>query len=108
METLVETTGFIICTPECESEEEAQIIFMAKLKWALKWLNGYKYWRTLPEIVKNENFDVGETVYVMKARIILTESLINNGKEISADEPFSNQSCLLDNYPSSNIGFGLA
>lgn len=102
----METTGFIICSPECDTEEEAKAIFIDKLKWALRWLNGYKYWRKLPELVQNKNFEAGNTVYVMRARLVIAKSPIDGKKTASADEPFSNQSLLFDSDPVANIGFG--
>lgn len=79
----------LVVMAEASSEEEAWEVYDREIEFALKFINGYTYWRSLPVINKEGDFASGETIYRVFSRIFsVLEPLDGGALPINLDEPY--------------------
>ncbi len=78
--------GFYCIGMESETKEAAIKTFMDDLETKLHWIQGYKYWRTKPDVRPHSDFGEGREFYLVFARITAFESEFPNAEEVDIEE----------------------
>ena len=64
---------------ECDTSKNAWQTFYIELENYLYWTKGYKYWRTLPELIEHSIFDTNKKTYLVRARLIISKKRFKTG-----------------------------
>lgn len=79
---------FVVSSGPCQSENEAWESFKNSARHTFKWVVGTKVWRRAPRLVVNKRVDENTTEYVVIARVISFDGLVEEIEEASIDGPY--------------------
>ena len=97
----MECYGFIVNGLISDNEKDAWKTFDIDLGIKLKWIKGYKYWRVVPTLNKQMDFESNKSLYRVRAGIIVSEIKIKGLIEMSAEKPYPKPDKKIDEYVSS-------
>lgn len=71
-----------------ESEENAWEKFNEELEYQLSYINGYKYWRSLPRVVVDKDYMSDEITYSVTSRIYASLDPLDGHSPVELGKPF--------------------
>jgi len=71
-----------------ESKQDAWDKFNEELEYLLSYINGYKYWRTIPRINVDKNYEDDDVTYSVKARVYASLEPLDGHSSVELDKPF--------------------
>ena len=71
-----------------ESKQDAWDKFNEELEYHFNFINGYKYWRSIPRIVVDKNYEDDEITYSVISRIYASLDPLDGHYPVELDKPF--------------------